>query len=168
MALAAIAIGSNLGDRLAMVRAGAQAVASLEQTRLVRVSGVIETAAVMPPPDASASPTEPAATGPDYLNAVVLVETELRPRELLDRLLEIERSHGRVRAAGERWGARTLDLDLLFVGDAVIAEPGLVLPHPRMHERAFVLRPLAEVAPEWVQPMLGRTVVEMLKQLRVA
>lgn len=159
MVLAAVAIGSNLGDRLAMVRAGAQAVASLERTRLLRVSGVIETAAVMPPDAAGGM----AGGGPDYLNAAVLVETELSPREMLNRLLEIERAHGRVRVAGERWGARTLDLDLLFVGDAEVNEPGLVLPHPRLHERAFVLRPLAEVAPGWVHPRLGRTVGEMMR-----
>lgn len=165
MALAAVAIGSNLGDRLAMVRAGALSVASLERTRLVRVSGVIETAAVLP--EAAATGGVGGAAGGDYLNAVVLVETELRPRELLDRLLEIERAHGRVRVAGERWGARTLDLDLLFVGDAVVNEPGLVLPHPRLHERAFVLRPLAEVAAEWVHPRLGVSVGEMVRRLKV-
>lgn len=152
-----------------MVRAGALAVASLERTKLVRVSGVIETAAVLPEGVATGGVGggAGAAAGGDYLNAVVLVETELRPRELLDRLLEIERAYGRVRVAGERWGARTLDLDLLFVGDAVVNEPGLVLPHPRLHQRAFVLRPLAEVAAEWVHPRLGVSVGEMVRRLKV-
>jgi 2-amino-4-hydroxy-6-hydroxymethyldihydropteridine diphosphokinase len=91
---------------------------------------------------------------PDYVNAVALLETRLDAEPLFDALLAIEAAHGRVRA--ERWGPRTLDLDLLVYGDAVIDAPRLRVPHPRLAERAFVLAPLAEVAPGLVVPGLGR------------
>ena len=97
------------------------------------------------------------ADQPDFVNAAALLETTLAPRALLDALLAIERAHGRERAAdGTRWGPRTLDLDLLLHGDLVIDEPGLVVPHPQLHARAFVLVPLAEVAPDAVVPGRGR------------
>ena len=92
---------------------------------------------------------------PDFINAVVLVETAVPARELLDALLAIERDFGRVRVDGERWGPRTLDLDLLRFGDAVIDEPGLRVPHPHRHERAFALLPLVEIAPQLVIPGIG-------------
>jgi 2-amino-4-hydroxy-6-hydroxymethyldihydropteridine diphosphokinase len=92
---------------------------------------------------------------PDFINAVALVETGLPARELLDGLLAIERAFGRVRLDGERWGPRTLDLDLLLFGDAVIDEPGLRVPHPHLHERAFALLPLAEIAPQLAIPGIG-------------
>jgi 2-amino-4-hydroxy-6-hydroxymethyldihydropteridine diphosphokinase len=105
--------------------------------------------------------TEPVGVGaqPRFLNGAVALDTTLSARELLDRLLAVERRFGRVRVPGEH-GPRTLDLDLLLYGDELIDEPGLVVPHPRLHERRFVLEPLAELAPGLVVP--GRADVESL------
>ena len=105
--------------------------------------------------------TDPVGVGeqPRYLNGAVALDTTLEPRELLDRLLAIEQRFGRIRVAGEH-GPRPLDLDLLLHGDAVLDEPGLTLPHPRLHERRFVLEPLADLDPGLVVP--GRGSVESL------
>lgn len=148
MVLAAIAIGSNLGQRAKHIEVARQALAALPRTQLIAFSSSHETAAV-----------GPGAQG-QYLNAAAVIETAMSPRDLLNHLLRIEQTAGRVR--GEKWGPRTLDLDLLLYGDQVIDEPGLKVPHPHMHERRFVLDPLAEIAPEMVHPVLRQTV----KQLR--
>jgi 2-amino-4-hydroxy-6-hydroxymethyldihydropteridine diphosphokinase len=125
-----IALGSNLGDRLGNLQAAVDGLAGTKGVRVLRTSRVYETDPVGPPQ-------------PDYLNAVVLVETSLSARELLEACLAVERAMGRER--GERWGPRTIDLDLLVYGREEIHEPGLDVPHPRMHERGFVLAPLLEL-----------------------
>ncbi len=151
--LAAVALGSNLGDRGAFIEAALSALGGLPGTRVIARSSVLET-----------DPVGPSAQG-KYLNAAALLQTTMAPRALLDALLEIERAHGRERRTGERWGARTLDLDLLLYDETVIAEPGLIVPHPRLHERLFVLRPLAEIAPDARVPPAGAMVRELLEFL---
>lgn len=128
-----IALGSNLGDRAATLAAALRDLAESGEIRVVRASSFHETEPVGGP-----------AGQPNYLNAVAQLETTLSPRELLDRMLEIERRYGRER--GVRNGPRTLDLDLLLFGDRVIDEADLVVPHPRMWERGFVTIPLAEIS----------------------
>ncbi|MDJ0953400.1 MAG: 2-amino-4-hydroxy-6-hydroxymethyldihydropteridine diphosphokinase [Acidimicrobiia bacterium] len=133
---AAIGLGSNLGDRARHIADAVGALSELDT--LVRVSPLYETAPVGGPEQ-----------GP-YLNAVAVVDTELTPQELLQQCLAIERDAGRERR--ERWGPRTLDLDLLLYGDAEIDEDGLTVPHPRMTERRFVLEPLLDAWPDAVLP----------------
>ena len=134
MPTAYIALGSNLGDRLAVLRAAARALAASPDVRVTATSPVFVTAAVAAEPQ------------PAYLNAAVRVETTLAPRALLGRCLEIEAALGRVRPPGKDKAPRTIDLDLLLWGDAVVAEPGLAVPHPGLLARGFVRAPLAAVA----------------------
>ncbi len=101
-----------------------------------------------------------------YLNGAVAIDTALPPRGLLEALLAIEAALGRDRASEPRWGSRTLDLDLLLYGDLVLDQEGLRVPHPRLHERAFVLAPLAEIAPEAVHPVLRQTAASLYATLR--
>jgi 2-amino-4-hydroxy-6-hydroxymethyldihydropteridine diphosphokinase len=143
---AVIAIGSNLGDRVATFQAAVRALAEADGIEVTAISTPIETVAMRPDgedPDA-----------PAYLNAVVLVRTTLAPRALLSLLNGIEREHGRVRS--ERWGDRTLDLDIIDYAGMRSASADLTLPHPRAHERVFVLRPWVEVAPQAELPGKGR------------
>lgn len=133
---ACIGLGANLGDAAATLRAAFDAIAGLAGTRLVAASPLYVT------------PAWGLEDQPDFVNAAARVETALAPGALLEALLEIERRFGRDRSREQRWGPRTLDLDLLLYGDAVIDLPGLQVPHPRLHERAFALVPLADVAPE--------------------
>jgi len=137
-----IGLGANLGDRAAMLRAALEQLASEPEIALVAVSGFRETDPV--------GITEQ----PRFLNAAAAVDTELPARQLLDRLLAVERKLGRTRT-GPRFGPRTIDLDLLLYGDAEIAEEGLQVPHPRLHERLFALEPLAELDAALVVPGRG-------------
>lgn len=156
--LASIALGSNLssdqGDRSSHIQYAVQAIAALPSTRLIAVSDMFET-----------DPVGPAEQG-RYFNAALVIETLLAPSVLLARLLEIEQARGRDRSREQRWGPRTLDLDILLYGDNVIDLPSLTIPHPRMHERRFVLEPLAQIAPDAVLPTFGRTVRDLRDSLR--
>lgn len=155
--LAAVALGSNLGDRRANLHAAAQRLATIPSSELVRVSGFIETAAVAVEPGVD--------PGPGYLNAAAVVRTRLSPGVLLSHLHDIERALGRDRATQPHGAARVIDLDLLLMDDLVVKTAELTLPHPRMHERAFVLRPLATIAPGMMIPTLRCTVAEALGKL---
>jgi 2-amino-4-hydroxy-6-hydroxymethyldihydropteridine diphosphokinase len=130
-----LGIGANLGDRVAHLQGAVDGLAATPDIDVVAVSPVYETAPVGGPAQ------------PDYLNAVVAVDTALSPRELLVVANRLEAEADRVR--GERWGPRTLDVDVLLVGDEEVNEPDLVVPHPRMMQRAFVLVPLADLDPAW-------------------
>lgn len=146
-ARAYVAFGSNLGDRLGTIKS---AIAELRQSPEVfvqKISSVYET-----------EPVGYLDQGP-FLNGVLELEAQLSPQDLLESLLAIEIHHGRVRE--QHQGPRTLDLDLLFYGDLRLEEADLILPHPRLHERAFVLKPLLEIAPSLVHPVLGKTVEEL-------
>ena len=141
MSTAYVALGANLGDPAATVRAAFAALANLPESRVARSSSLYRTAPV--------GITEQ----PEFVNAVAELETALAPEALLDQLLEIEQRFGRIRA--ERNGPRTLDLDLLLYDNQVVELPRLTLPHPRLHLRAFVLQPLAEIAPALAIPGRG-------------
>lgn len=136
-----VGLGGNVGDAVATVRAAIEALSRLPQTRLLRASRLYRT------------PAWGVREQADFINAVVLLETSLDPRALLERMLEIERNFGRERR--ERWGPRVLDLDLLLHGDSLIDEPGLHVPHPHLHERAFALLPLLDVSPDATIPQRG-------------
>ncbi len=136
-----VGLGSNLDDPVRQVRRALEELARLPHTRLLACSSLYRTTPVG------------RLDQPDFVNAVAVLDTALSPRELLQELLALETRHGRVR--GEPNGPRTLDLDLLLLGDRVIREPGLEVPHARMHQRAFVLLPLAEVSPHAVIPGHG-------------
>lgn len=142
MTRAYVGLGSNLGDRLGQLQLAVDALAARDDVDVVAVSGVYETAPIGGPEQ------------DDYLNAVVAVETGLSPRDLLGVAQGIEQQAGRVRTV--RWGPRTLDVDVLLVGDARVDEPDLQVPHPRLHERAFVLVPLRDVAPDLVAGTVDR------------
>ena len=143
MTRAAIGLGANLGDAVGTLHAAIIALDALPGTRVVAASRLYRT------------PAWGVTAQPDFINAVAVLDTGLAPRALLDALLSIERDFGRVRVEGERWGPRTLDLDLLLHGDAIVDEPGLRVPHPHLHERAFALLPLLEAWPDAVIPGIG-------------
>jgi 2-amino-4-hydroxy-6-hydroxymethyldihydropteridine diphosphokinase len=146
-----VGLGANLGPREITIQRAVTLLAAEEGIELVEQSRLRETDPVG------------VVDQPGFLNGVVALDTTLSPRELLDVLLRVERELGRTRD-GERWGPRTIDLDLLLHGSHVVDEPGLHVPHPRLHERRFALEPLAELAPDLEIPGRGK-VSEILQQL---
>lgn len=144
----AIALGSNLGNSLKTLESAIISLAHTPEISLQARSHWYQTKAVGPPQ-------------PDYLNGCILLTTSLKPHALLQVLLDIEKQFGRVRR--ERWGPRTLDLDLLLYGDRILHTPNLQIPHPRMTERAFVLVPLAEIAPDWIEPVSGKAIADLVQ-----
>ena len=141
--VAFVGLGGNLGYAAATLRQAFSELDALPDTRLLRTSKLYRTRAWG------------RTDQPDFINAVAMLETALDARELLDAMLGIEIDAGRERDAGHRWGPRTLDLDILLYGDAVIDEPGLHVPHPHLHERSFALVPLVEIAPDAMIPGMG-------------
>jgi 2-amino-4-hydroxy-6-hydroxymethyldihydropteridine diphosphokinase len=144
----AIALGSNLGDSHQILEDALKRLAQTPGITLQACSSWYQTKPVGPPQ-------------PDFLNGCALLEVKLTPQELLETLLGIEAQFGRVRQ--ERNGPRTLDLDLLLFDHLILDTPTLKLPHPRMHERAFVLVPLAEIAPDWVEPVSGKAIAQLVQ-----
>ena len=144
----AIALGSNLGDSRAILEEAISILAATPGITLLAKSSWYQTLAVGPPQ-------------PDYINGCALVQVTFSPQVLLETLLAIEAQKGRIRT--ERWGARSLDLDLLLYDDLILDTPTLTIPHPRMRERAFVLVPLAEIAPNWIDPVTGKAIAELVK-----
>lgn len=151
-----IAFGANLGEREETIELALSLIEELVgQIKLT--SRLYETEPLL-------DPENPIHEQPMFINGVVQVETTLTPEELLSTLQEIERELGRVKTL--RWGPRTIDLDIIAIGDLVINTPELVVPHPEMHKREFVLEPLAEILPGWVHPVLGVEVEELLRRVR--
>jgi 2-amino-4-hydroxy-6-hydroxymethyldihydropteridine diphosphokinase len=151
LSLSAIALGSNIGASQAILEG---ALKTLEQTPGITIkakSSWYKTAPIGGP------------SQPDYLNGAAILQVQLSPQQLLKTLLEIEQEFGRVRQ--ERWGPRTLDLDVLLFDDLIIETPDLQIPHPRMTERAFVLVPLAEIAPDWIEPVTGEPISQLAQKL---
>ena len=148
MARVFVGLGSNEGDRLELISKAAHAIGAVSGIQLRQMATIIETEPVGPPQGR-------------YLNTVVELETTISPEALLGALQDIERELGRVKSA-QRWGPRPIDLDLLLYDDRILSAPNLLIPHPRLHDRLFVLEPLAQLAPELVHPVLKKTIGELL------
>lgn len=146
----AIALGSNLGNSQQILLNALDTLAKIEGITLQTYSSFYRTEPVGPPQ-------------PQYLNACALLRVILTPQKLLETLLQIEKQLGRVRR--QRWEARLLDLDLLLFDNLILDTPPLQIPHPRMRERAFVLVPLAEIAPNWVDPISGQTIATLVQSI---
>ncbi|MFB2878302.1 2-amino-4-hydroxy-6-hydroxymethyldihydropteridine diphosphokinase [Floridanema aerugineum] len=144
----AIALGSNLGDSGAILESSLKMLDQTPGISLLTQSSWYRTKAVGPPQ-------------PDYLNGCALLKVQMSPLELLETLLAIEAKFGRVRQ--ERWGPRILDLDLLLFDNLILETPGLTIPHPGLRERAFVLVPLAEIAPNWIEPVSRKAIAQLVQ-----
>jgi len=143
-------LGSNLGDRQLFLKQAIEHIES-EIAPVSKVSSVYETQ--------SWGKTDL----PDYLNQVIVLATDLSPQIILHRILNIEHKLGRERE--EKWGSRTIDIDILFYGDQIINEPGLHIPHQELQKRRFTLEPLAEIAPEWLHPILQKNILQLKSEL---
>jgi 2-amino-4-hydroxy-6-hydroxymethyldihydropteridine diphosphokinase len=152
LSVAYIALGSNLGDRERTIRSALDRLNAIDGIRMTRVSSLLENPAVGGPADS-----------PAFLNAAAAIETSLDAMGLLEQLLKVEQNLGRHRR--EKWGPRSIDLDLLLFGEQIIEREGLIVPHPLMHQRRFVLAPLAEIAGAAVHPRFKKTIVELLGAL---
>jgi 2-amino-4-hydroxy-6-hydroxymethyldihydropteridine diphosphokinase len=150
MTKCAVGLGSNLGNSLNTLESSLQLLDEIPGINLIATSSWYRTKPVGPPQ-------------PDYLNGCALLEVQQTPEEFLVLLQAVELQFGRVRT--ERWGARTLDLDLLLYDELVLNTPNLQIPHPRMRERAFVLVPLAEIAANWIEPRSGKTIAQLVKEV---
>jgi len=150
VSLVAISLGSNLGNRLSSLRK-AILLLKKEGFNITKTSDVFET------------PPFGVSNQPRFLNACLLIDTETNPADLLEKLKKIENEVGRVRRF--RWGPREIDLDVIFYDEKVIDGPSLKVPHPHMHERPFVLIPLKQISPQWVHPILKKTVEQMAEDL---
>jgi 2-amino-4-hydroxy-6-hydroxymethyldihydropteridine diphosphokinase len=146
----AIALGSNRGNSLAIFTGALETLAQTSGISIQAQSHWYRTKAIGP-------------TQPDYLNGCAILSVQISPQALLAQLLTIEQKFGRVRQ--EHWGPRTLDLDLLLYDDLILQQPNLQIPHPRMAERAFVLVPLAEIAPDWIDPISQRVIQDLLLEI---
>jgi len=146
-----VAFGGNLGDVPLVFHAARRCIKQLENTHVTASSLLYRTPPLGPPGQA------------DYYNAVIAIESDIAPLNLLDALQMIETNHGRIRA--EHWGPRTLDLDIIAVDAGIIDTARLSIPHPHMHKRQFVLRPLCDIAPNWQHPRLGKTASQLLDGL---
>ncbi|MAX26073.1 MAG: 2-amino-4-hydroxy-6-hydroxymethyldihydropteridine diphosphokinase [Phycisphaeraceae bacterium] len=150
-----IAMGSNMGDRLKHLQMASEQLGDLPDTTLTACSQWLET-----------DPVGPIEQGA-FLNGAAVIQTKLSAGDLLAKLNAIEHEHGRQdQATRVKWGPRPLDLDIIFYGDQIIDQPGLIVPHPLMHERSFVLQPLSEIASDWVHPKLGLTVKQLLANVK--
>lgn len=150
MAKCAIALGSNLGNSLDTVTNALKSLANIPGIDLVATSSWYHTKPIGPPQ-------------PDYVNGCAVLQVQLQPAELLTLLQGIELQFGRVRT--EKWGARTLDLDILLYDDLVMNTANLIIPHPYFTKRAFVLLPLAEIAPNWIEPMSKKAIAQLAKEV---
>ena len=145
---AAIGLGSNLGESDRILESALESLAAEPGIQLVARSHWYQTVAIGPPQ-------------PDYLNGCALLQVSLSPPALLQVLIKVEAQFGRVRRV--RWGPRSLDLDLLWYDQLCLETPTLQIPHPRMRERAFVLVPLAEIAPDWIDPVSGKAIAQLVE-----
>jgi len=143
-------LGSNLGDRHQLLQLAGDFIID-EVGQLVKKSSVYETQ------------SWGKSDEPDYLNQVLWLQTDLSALDVLEKILAIELKMGRVRA--EKWGARTIDIDILFYGDEVIVEPNLKVPHPQLQNRRFTLEPLAEIAPDWIHPVFNKNISQLKNEL---
>ncbi|NLF82638.1 MAG: 2-amino-4-hydroxy-6-hydroxymethyldihydropteridine diphosphokinase [Candidatus Gastranaerophilales bacterium] len=153
MSTAYICAGSNIGDRVGYLQQANMLLKDTPGITVLDISSIYE--------------TEPVGYKDQewFANAVIKIETDLEPHDLLTECMRIEKQLGRDRSIEERWGPRTLDLDILFYDDRIIAEEDLRIPHPRMHERAYALVPMLELDPDFVHPILGKTVVDLHNEL---